>query len=74
MLAGTLLPAEAQRTLTLDSCRAMALRNNKQLSMARMKEDMAKNTRKAMRTKYLPKVDAVGGVRTAGQGNFPAQR
>ncbi|MDD7256895.1 MAG: TolC family protein [Prevotellaceae bacterium] len=67
MLAGTLLPAEAQRTLTLDSCRAMALRNNKQLSMARMKEDMAKNTRKAMRTKYLPKVDAVGGYELLGK-------
>ena len=34
-----LLPliSEAQRLLTLDSCRAMALRNNKQLGVAKMR-------------------------------------
>ncbi|HEY9551866.1 MAG TPA: TolC family protein [Prevotella sp.] len=56
------LPAQAQHSvLSLDSCRAMALRNNKQLNVARLKQEMAKNARKAMRTKYLPKVDAMGG-------------
>lgn len=55
------LPTSAQRTLNLDSCRALALRNNKQLSIARLKQDVAKNTRKATRTKYLPKIDALGG-------------
>ncbi|MBQ8701255.1 MAG: TolC family protein [Prevotella sp.] len=55
------LPTSAQRTLNLDSCRALALRNNKQLSIARLKQDVAKNTRKAARTAYLPKVDALGG-------------
>ena len=55
------LPTSAQRTLNLDSCRALALRNNKQLSIARLKQDVAKNTRKAVRTKYLPKIDALGG-------------
>ncbi len=45
------LPTSAQRTLNLDSCRALALRNNKQLSIARLKQDVAKNTRKATRTK-----------------------
>ena len=55
------LPASAQRILSLDSCRALALRNNKQLNITRLKQDVARNTRKAMRTKYLPKVDVMGG-------------
>ncbi len=59
--ACVLMPLSAQRTLNLDSCRALALRNNKQLSIARLKQDVAKNTRKAVRTKYLPKIDALGG-------------
>lgn len=53
-------PAEAQ-TLSLDSCRAMALRNNKQLSISRTKQQMATQVKKAARTKYLPHVDVVGG-------------
>lgn len=53
--------ADAQQMLSLDSCRAMALRNNKQLNIARLKQDVAKNIRKAARTKYLPHVDAIGG-------------
>jgi len=57
----TSLPAGAQRVLSLDSCRALALRNNKQLNATRLKQDVALNVRKAARTKYLPKVDAVGG-------------
>ncbi|MBQ7419711.1 MAG: TolC family protein [Prevotella sp.] len=47
--------------LTLDSCRAMALRNNKQLSISRVKQDVAANMRKSARTKYLPHVSALGG-------------
>ena len=50
----------AQRLLTLDSCRAMALRNNKQLSVAKVKQDIAANIRKSARTKYLPHVSAIG--------------
>ena len=53
-------PACAQ-VLTLDSCRAMALRNNKQLSISRAKQQMAIQTRKAARTKRLPHIDVVGG-------------
>ena len=58
-----LLPliSEAQRLLTLDSCRAMALRNNKQLGVAKMKQEANANLRKSARTQYLPKVNAVGG-------------
>jgi len=53
--------AQAQNVLTLDSCRALALRNNKQINVSRLKQDVALNVKKAMRTKYLPKVDAVAG-------------
>lgn len=49
------------QTLSLDSCRAMAMRNNRQLAVGRVKQDIASNIRKSARTKYLPKVTAVGG-------------
>lgn len=55
------MPTVAQQVLSLDSCRAMALRNNKQLGMARLKQDIARDTRKAARTKYLPHVSVIGG-------------
>ena len=61
LLAIGVSPVEAQRVLSLDSCRAMALRNNKQMSVQRVKQEVAKNIRKAARTKYLPHVSAVGG-------------
>ncbi len=61
MLLLAWVPTAAQRMLSLDSCRALALRNNKQLNVTRLKSEVARNTRKAMRTKYLPKVDLVGG-------------
>ena len=48
------------RTLSLDSCRAMALRSNKQMSIARVKKDVAEQTRRAARTKYLPHIDVTG--------------
>ena len=51
----------AQQVLSLDSCRALALRNNKQLSISRVKQDVAANLRKSARTKYLPHVSALGG-------------
>ena len=50
-----------QTVLSLDSCRAMALRNNKQIRVAEVRRDVAANVRKAARTKYLPHVSAVGG-------------
>ncbi len=53
--------AQADNELTLDSCRAMALRNNKQLNVSKLKRNLAREVRKAARTKYLPKVDALGG-------------
>ena len=61
LLALSYMPVTAQRVLSLDSCRAMALRNNKQLSVSRVKQEVAKNIRKSARTKYLPHVSALGG-------------
>ena len=67
LLAGVMIPAMAQQVLSLDSCRAMALRNNKQLGVAKLKQEVALNTRKAAKTKYLPKVDLLGGYEWTSQ-------
>lgn len=53
--------ADAQTQLCLDSCRAMALRHNKMLGAARMKQEMAGWQLKAAKTAYLPKLDVAGG-------------
>lgn len=60
LLAGLALPGTAQQLLTLDSCRAMALRNNKQMGVSKMKQEVARNLRRSARTKYLPRVSAYG--------------
>ena len=59
--AGLTQTSGAQQLLSLDSCRAMALRNNKQMSVSRVKQEVAANLRKSARTKYLPHVSALGG-------------
>ena len=51
----------AAEVLSLDSCRARALANNKQIGMAKVNQQLAKNMRKAARTLYLPHVDLAGG-------------
>ena len=61
LTTGLTQEASAQRLLLLDSCRAMALRNNKELSISRVKQEVAANVRKSARTKYLPHVSALGG-------------
>jgi len=61
ILITAVLPTEAQQVLSLDSCRAMGLRNNKQISIANLKQDMARDAKKAARTKYLPHVSVMGG-------------
>ena len=61
LLAGMAQSVGAQRLLNLDSCRALALRNNKQMSISRVKKEVAANVRKAARTKYLPHISALGG-------------
>ena len=55
-----LTTAQAQ-VLSLDSARALALRNNKELAISRLKQDVAKYNRQSARTNYLPKVEAIGG-------------
>ena len=57
----TAIPFWAQQPLTLDSCRQMALRNNKQLRMAEAKINAAHYNRKAAFTAYLPGIDVTGG-------------
>jgi len=47
--------------LSLDSCLALALRNNKEINISQLKEEVATNNRKAAFTKYLPHIEAVGG-------------
>ncbi len=61
LLVSIVQTAEAQRVLNLDSCRALALRNNKQVSISRVKQDVAANMRRSARTKYLPHINALGG-------------
>jgi len=60
-LVAFVFEGNAQTVLSLDSCRAMALRNNKQLNATKLQQEAAKYAKKAVRTKYLPKVDALGG-------------
>ncbi|MCR4921050.1 MAG: TolC family protein [Bacteroidaceae bacterium] len=50
----------AGQALTLDSCRALAIRNNKALHMSSLKEEAAHWQRKSALTNYMPKVTAVG--------------
>ena len=60
-LSALAVEGQAQQVLSLDSCRAMALRNNKSLSASRLQLDMAQYTTKAAKTKYLPRISAIGG-------------
>ena len=65
MMAGAMAQSIS---LNLDSCLALAVRNNKDLTIAQMKEDVATLNRKEAFTHYLPRVDATGAyVRTEKQ-------
>lgn len=59
-LISWMLPLTAQTILSLDSCRAMALRNNKELLISKEKMEATRYERKAAFTNYLPKVAATG--------------
>ncbi len=50
----------AQRILNLDSCRTLALTNNKELRIGQEKINAAHYQRKAAFTNYLPKIDVMG--------------
>lgn len=52
--------ATSQTVITLDSCRSMALQNNKQIQIAREQQRGASYSRKAARVAYLPSLDASG--------------
>ena len=52
--------ASAQQTLSLDSCRAMAIKNNKELQMSALKQEAAHWQRKSALTNYFPRINAVG--------------
>lgn len=51
----------AQQSVTLETCRRMALEQNKKIGMARTEREEAARVRKSMRTQYLPKIDFAGG-------------
>ena len=55
------LPMVAQRVLSLDSCRALAIANNKELLISQEKINAAHYQKKAAFTNYLPEISATGG-------------
>ena len=59
-LASLALAIQAQEVLSLDSCRALAMRNNKQLLISNEKINAARHERKAAFSNYLPKISATG--------------
>lgn len=68
LLTVLLLQVNAQEmVLSLDTCVAMAMRENTQLQIAHEKAAMATDTRKSARTKYLPRVEALGGYMHMGK-------
>ena len=53
LLLSTLTAVRAQHVLTLDSCRALALRNNKQINIAKLRQEVALNAKKAVDRKSV---------------------
>lgn len=60
-LTSLMLPTAAQDALSLDSCRALAIANNKELLISREKIKAAHYQNKVAFTNYLPKISASGG-------------
>lgn len=63
LLVGTIvvtLSLYAQQTLSLNECRKLAIRNNKELQIAKEQINVANYERKAAVTKYFPQVSAQG--------------
>ena len=59
LLAGT-LPAAAQRTLTLEECREMAVDASRELDQAHTQMEMAGYDRKIARANYFPNISTTG--------------
>ncbi len=65
-LATWQLNSVAQQVLSLDSCRALALRNNKELAQSKAKIEKANWDSKAAHTNYLPKISLTAGYMRSG--------
>ena len=50
------------QVLSLDSCKTLALENNKKLKEAHLESDAAEQAKKEAFTHYFPKIDAAGLV------------
>lgn len=62
------IAVKAQETvLSLDSCRAMALRNNKELKITGTEIDKAMWNHKVAESKYMPRINALGGYMYSGR-------
>ena len=59
-LVGAAFATFAGQPLSLDSCRALAIRNNKALQMSSLKQEAAHWQRKSALTNYFPRISAVG--------------
>ena len=59
-LAATATVTQAQQKLTLEECRQMAIENNKDISQARTKVQMAGYDRRIAFSNYLPNISANG--------------
>ncbi len=66
LLAWAGISASAQTSLSLDSCRALALQNNKELAAARLSVEKSEWDRKAARTNYFPKISLTAGYMRTG--------
>src|SRR5574344_1922189 len=65
VIVATLFVASAyagaqEQALTLDECRNLAIKNNKELQISGAKVDVAANNQKAAFTKYFPQLSAEG--------------
>ena len=61
ILGGTFIGASAQSTMSLAECRRLALQNNKQLQISQFAKEIAENTHKVAKAKYLPRVSGLAG-------------
>lgn len=64
-------PMFAQRTLTLEECRNMALEQNRKISIAQQDALAATYTKKSAATHYLPKISLDGGYMRLGKDIKP---
>lgn len=60
LLVASVYSGAQGQTLTLDECRDLAIKNNKELQISGAKVDVAANNQKAAFTKYFPQLSAEG--------------